>query len=85
MNTVMKNGYDVFGTRKDSRNDSSVSKRKKWIRCKEATVTYSIGRTKLTQLAREAGAVLKIDSTLLIDVETFEKYLETFRVRGGSF
>ena len=69
----------------DSCHDTSVSKRKKWIRCREGVERYSIGRTKLTELAKEAGAVLKIDSTLLIDVETFDRFIETFRVRGGSF
>ncbi|MCR5233582.1 MAG: hypothetical protein K6E53_06685 [Lachnospiraceae bacterium] len=54
---------------------------KKWIRCKEGTEIYSLGRTKLTELAKEAGAVLKIDATILIDREKFDRYLETFRIR----
>ncbi len=58
---------------------------KKYIRCKQAVDMYSIGRTKLVELAREAGALIKVDSTLLIDADTFERYLETFRLRGGAF
>ena len=66
------------------------SPKKKYIRCKEAVEVYGMGRTKLTQLAREAGAVIKIDSTLLIDIkvdgtvlleiEAFENYLDEHRV-----
>lgn len=60
-------------------------KRKKWMRCKEGTEVYSIGRTKLTALAREAGALYKIDGTLLIDTIKFDLYLESFRIPGESF
>lgn len=59
------------------------SPKRKYIRCKEAIEVYGMGRTKLTQLAREAGAVIKIDSTLLIDVEAFDRFLEAFRLKGG--
>lgn len=45
---------------------------KKYIRVKDATERHGIGRTKLTQIAREAGAVIKIDSTVLIDAEALE-------------
>ena len=54
---------------------------KKWMRIKEATQIYSIGRTKLTALAKECGATLKIDKLTLIDTERLEIYLETFRLR----
>ena len=47
----------------------------------EATQIYSIGRTKLTALAKECGATLKIDKLTLIDTERLEIYLETFRLR----
>lgn len=71
-------------------NDSCLGARvarteKKWIRCKEGTEIYSLGRTKLTELAREAGALVKIDGTLLIDTKTFDLFLETFRIKGESF
>ncbi len=62
-----------------------LSSRKKFIRCKAGVERYSLGRTKLVEIAREAGAVIKIDNTLLIDVETLDKYLETFRIGGGAF
>ena len=58
---------------------------KKFIRIKEATERYGFGRTKLAEIARESGAVIKIDGTMLIEIEVFERFLESFRLRGGSF
>ena len=72
--------YDYFN---DARRETKVQKLKKeWIRTKEGIEMYSMGRTKLVSLAREAGAVYKIDGTLLINVEKFELFLETFRIPG---
>ena len=81
---VMEDDFSVFGCRETAKTKTKTNA-KKWIRCKEGVERYSLGRTKLTALAREAGAVLKIDSTLLIDVETLDRYIETFRIPGGSF
>ena len=52
---------------------------KKFVRYKEGTERYSIGLTKFQQLAKEAGAVYKVDKIALVNCELFEKYLETFR------
>lgn len=62
-------------------NGKDIRLNKKWLRVKEATELYSIGRTKLTELAKESGAALKIDKVTLIDTDKFERYLETFRLR----
>lgn len=59
-----------------------TEKRKKWIRCKEATVRYSMSRPTIVSLARDAGAAYKINATLLIDTEKFDLYLESFRIPG---
>ena len=40
---------------------------------------YSIGMTKFQELAKEAGAVYKVDKLALVNCEIFEKFLETFR------
>lgn len=42
---------------------------------------YSMGMNKFQTLAKDAGAVLKIDRMVLVDLETLDKYLETFRVK----
>lgn len=53
---------------------------KKFVRYQEGVERYSLGLTKFQELAKEAGAVYKIDKVALVNCEIFEKYLETFRV-----
>lgn len=52
---------------------------KKFVRYKEGSDLYSIGMTKFQELAKEAGAVYKIDGLALVNCEIFDKFLETFR------
>ena len=52
---------------------------KKFVRYKEGAERYSIGLSKFQELAREAGAVYKIDKIALVNCDIFEKFLETFR------
>jgi len=64
-----------------SRNPKNEN-RKKWIRCKEATQRYSMSRPTIVSIARDAGAVYKINAALLIDTEKLDLYLESFRIPG---
>ena len=52
---------------------------KKFVRYKEGAERYSIGLTKFQALAKEAGAVYKVDKIALVNCEIFDKFLETFR------
>ena len=52
---------------------------KKFVRYKEGAERYSIGLSKFQALAKEAGAVYKVDKIALVNCELFEKFLETFR------
>lgn len=52
----------------------------KYIRYKEGAERYSLGLNKFMEMAREAGAVYKIDKVALVNTEVFEQYLETFRL-----
>ena len=56
------------------------NKHKKSVKIKEAIEIYSIGRTKLMEMAKDAKAVYKKDNLTLINVAKFEEYLETFLV-----
>ena len=49
---------------------------KKTIRINEAMARYSLGRNKMTEVAREARAVSKIGRTILIDVGKMDQYIE---------
>ena len=60
-------------------------KMKNFVRYKEGAELYSMCQTKFERLAKEAGAVYKVDRLVLVNLEVFEKYLETFRlVEGGN-
>ena len=55
--------------------------KKRLVRYKEGAEMYSIGMNKFQTLAKDAGAILKIDRMVLVDLDIFDQYLETFRVQ----
>ena len=55
--------------------------KKRLVRYKEGAEMYSMGMNKFQTLAKDAGAILKIDSMVLVDLDIFDQYLETFRVQ----
>lgn len=55
--------------------------KKKLVRYKEGAEMYSMGMNKFQTLAKDAGAILKIDRMVLVDLDIFDQYLETFRVQ----
>ena len=52
--------------------------KKKFVRYKEGAELYSMGLSKFQQMAHEAKATYKVDKLVLVSIEKFEKYLETF-------
>lgn len=58
--------------------------RKKLLRYQEAEVVYSISHRKLIELADRAGALYRIEGTVLINRDIFDAYLENFpeKIRG---
>jgi hypothetical protein len=52
---------------------------KKFVRYQEGAERYSLGLSKFQALAKEAGAIYKIDKVVLVNTEIFENYLESFR------
>lgn len=53
--------------------------RKQYLRYREAEIIYSMSHKKLLELAGKAGALVRIDSTVLINRDRFDEYLEQFR------
>ena len=51
---------------------------REYIRYQQAELIYSLSHKKLLELASEAGAIYRIDSTVLINREIFDAYLERF-------
>ncbi|MGN0256597.1 MAG: DUF6462 family protein [Chordicoccus sp.] len=52
--------------------------KKKYVRYKEGAELYSMGLSKFQQMAHDAKATYKVDKLVLVSIEKFEKYLETF-------
>jgi len=52
--------------------------RREYIRYQQAELIYSLSHKKLLELASEAGAIYRFDSTVLINREIFDAYLEKF-------
>ena len=55
--------------------------KKRLVRYKEGAEMYSMGMNKFQTLAKDAGAILTIDRMVLVDLDIFDQYLETFRVQ----
>ncbi len=56
-------------------------RKKRLVRYKEGAEMYSMGMNKFQELAKDAGAILKFPRMVLVDLDTFDEYLESFRVR----
>ena len=52
--------------------------RRQYLRYQQAEIIYSISHKKLLELASDAGAIYRIDGTVLIRRDIFEDYLERF-------
>ena len=59
--------------------EKSKMNAKKFVRYREGAEKYSLGLTKFQELAKEAGAVYKVDKIALVNCEIFEQFLESFR------
>lgn len=57
---------------------------KKYVRTEEARELYSIGRHSLERWAKEAGALRKINGTVLINVEKLDAFIEAFEVEENQ-
>ncbi|MCD8125030.1 MAG: DUF6462 family protein [Lachnospiraceae bacterium] len=52
--------------------------RREYIRYQQAELIYSLSHKKLLELTSEAGALYRLGSTVLINREIFDAYLERF-------
>lgn len=74
---LMRQEYRDIGRSREVREE--VKKlRKKFLRYQEAEVVYSISHRKLIELSDWAGALYRIDGTVLINRDIFDAFLETF-------
>jgi len=54
--------------------------KKRFVRYKEGAEIYSMCQSKFEQMAKEAGAIYKLNKLVLVNCDIFEEYLETFRI-----
>ena len=59
---------------------SEETKNKKFVRYREGAELYSMCQKKFERMAHDAGAVYKLDKLCLVNIELFERYLESFRL-----
>lgn len=57
-----------------------MEKRKKFIKYPEAEERYGLGITTLRKMAQDSKALYKVGKSALINVEIFDKYMESFKV-----
>lgn len=69
--------YFELGKRNDVR-ESAKRLRRQYLRYKDAEIVYSIQHKKLLEMAGKAGAIYRIDGTVLINRDIFDQYLERF-------
>ena len=85
----MKNNYKPLKNMKEVP-EQLRKLRREYIRYQQAELIYSMSHKKILELASDAGAIYRFDSTVLINREIFDAYLERFhapatsKYRGGK-
>ena len=72
--------YDII--RRSEVKEENRKLRRLFLRYKEAEIVYSIQHKKLLELAGKAGAIYRIDGTVLINRDIFEDYLEQYHEKS---
>lgn len=58
---------------------------KRYMRVQEATRNYQLDRRIICEIAKECGALYKVNSVALIEIDTFEPYFkEKYMVKGDE-
>ena len=61
-----------------------VKEWKKFRRYKDGAEYYGFSKSIFERLAKDAGAIYKVNKVVLVNCEIFEKYLESFHIEGNS-
>lgn len=77
INEKTREYYDLK-KRNDIR-ESAKRLRRQFLRYKDAEIVYSLSHKKLLEMAGNAGAIYRMDGTVLINRDIFDEYLEQFR------
>ena len=66
-------------------NKENAMKAKKFVRYADGTKMYCMGISKFSQLAKDAKACYKVGQLVLVNLEFFDEYLETFHIVEDDF
>ena len=69
--------YYQLGKKNDVR-ESAKRLRRQFLRDKDAEIVYSIQHKKLLEMASKAGAIYRIDGTVISNRDLFDQYLAQF-------
>ena len=72
------------GRKKLENMDELVARGKKYVRTDEAKDMYSVGRHTIEKWARDAGALRKIGSTVLINMDKLDAFIEANEVEDDE-
>ena len=85
----MKDNYEPIKSMKEV--PAQLRKlRREYVRYQQAELIYSLSHKKLLELASDVGAIDRVDSTVLINRDIFDAYLErvhepaTSKYRNGG-
>ena len=73
----LKGYYDL--SKRNEVFESARRLRRQFLRYKDAEIVYSMSHRMLFQNASAAGAIYRMDGTVLINRDVFDAYLEQFR------
>jgi hypothetical protein len=66
-------------TKKNEVREAAKKLRRKFLRYKDAEIVYSMSHKMLLEHASKAGAIYRMEGTVLINRDIFDEYLEQFR------
>lgn len=65
--------------KKDTEYDSKAIEQKKYVRYKEGCKLYSMSQSKFERIAKDAGAIRKMDKMVLVNCKALDEYIESFK------
>ena len=65
-------------TKKNEVREAAKKLRRQYLRYKDAEIVYSMSHKMLLEHASKAGAIYRLDMTVLINRDIFDEYLEQF-------
>jgi microsomal dipeptidase-like Zn-dependent dipeptidase len=66
-------------TKKNEVREAAKKLRRKFLRYNDAEIVYSMSHKMLLEHASKAGAIYRMEGTVLINRDIFDEYLEQFR------